>query len=458
MRIAFVNTLYPPFGASGAEVTLRFLARQLRERGHDCRVVTLTPERLEHAGAVDGIPVRYLPLANVYWPHAGRRPRWLRPVFQALDAFNPVMERRLARALAQIQPDVVNAHNLQGFSVAAWRAAKRLGIPVVQTLHDYYTACPRSTMWRPGRGNCARQCLECRLFTTPRRRLSSLPDAVTCVSHRVFDRIAATGMFAAAQGDAQGGAATASRQPVRIIRGNNPEAELPALPPAHDGSTWRFGFMGRLDPVKGLEILIDAVAGLPAGSATLAIAGTGADDYTASLRARAAPTPAISFLGHVVPASFFQQIDMLVVPSVWEDPFPRVFHEALAYGVPSLVTPLGGLPEAITRGRTGLVAAGADAPSLRAAMAGVIDGGWDQATARTACRTAALDYAPARIVSQYEAVLLATAGRGTLDGARGGNAGGEDARGENARGENAGEAWHPPAATAAPRSFPAPAG
>ena len=290
------------------------LARKLSERGHVCAIVTLTPEREESVGEIDGIPVCYLPLANVYWPHEGRRPVLLRPVFQALDAFNPVMQRRIAAVLGRLQPDVVNAHNLQGFSVSAWSAAARLGIPLVQTLHDYYTVCPRSAMWRPGRGNCARQCPECRLFSIPRRRLSGLPAAVTCVSRRVFNRITATGMFAAAQ---------AGRQPVRIIRGNNPDEELPTLPPTRPGGPWRFGSMSRIDPAKGLENLIDALAGLPPGSATLAIAGNGPEEYTSLLRARAAGTPGIEFLGHVAPTSFFHKIDTLVIPSIWEDPFPR---------------------------------------------------------------------------------------------------------------------------------------
>jgi glycosyltransferase involved in cell wall biosynthesis len=414
MRIAFVNTLYPPHGSSGAEVTLRFLARRLSARGHACTIVTLTPEREGCVGEIDGIPVCYLPLANVYWPHGGRRPALLRPVFQALDAFNPVMQRRIAAVLGRFRPDVVNAHNLQGFSVSAWSAAARLGIPLVQTLHDYYTVCPRSAMWRPGRGNCARQCPECRLFSTPRRRLSGLPAAVTCVSRRVFDRITATGMFAAAK---------AGRQPVRIIRGNNPDEELPTLPPARRGGPWRFGSMSRLDPAKGLENLIDAMAGLPPGSATLAIAGNGRDEYASLLRARAAGIPGIEFLGHVTPTSFFDKIDTLVIPSIWEDPFPRVFHEAMAYGVPSIVTPLGGLPEAIDHGRTGIIAEGADVASLRNAMRQVVDGVWKQEDLRCACRAAAVAYQPARIVSQYESVLSAVIDGGAM--------------------ENAGEAWHP---------------
>src|ERR1700761_8988460 len=127
MRIAFVNTLYPPFGASGAEGTLRLLAQTMSARGHNCSVITLTPARGFDTDEVDGIPVHYLPLANVYWPHGPHRPRALRPLFQLLDTANPIMLRRLHATLRQLAPDVVHAHNLQGFSATAWLAARRAG-------------------------------------------------------------------------------------------------------------------------------------------------------------------------------------------------------------------------------------------------------------------------------------------------------------------------------------------
>ena len=397
MRIAFVNSLYPPHGAGGAEVTLRFLARSLAARSHDCHVFTLTPERTVANGTIDGIGVTYLPLANVYWPHGGARPRALRPVFQALDSYNPVMRRRLQRALAAWRPDVVHAHNLQGFSVSGWVAARRLRVPLVQTLHDYYVACPRSAMWRPGRGNCATPCTECKAFAAPRRALGHLPTEITCVSRRVMQRVAGAGVF----GD----------RTARIIRGNNPDASPAPSAPRPHGAPLRLGFIGRLDPLKGVETLLGVVAALPVGAVTLDVAGRGEPGYEAALQAG---RPAgVRFLGQVAPAAFFAEIDLLMVPSVWEDPFPRVFHEALAFGVPSLVSPLGGLPEVVEPGHTGFIAASADEAGFLAVVRKLLVEGWTPGAMREACLAAAADYAPNRIVDQYEAVLLAASRRET---------------------------------------------
>ena len=398
MRITFVNGLFPPHGAGGAENSLRLLAAELSRRGHVCSLVTLTPGRRPWVEEVDCIQVHYLPLANVYWPFRGPRPRPLRPLFQAADAINPVMGVRVHRALRLTRPDVVNCHNLQGFSVAAWLAAARLRLPIVQTIHDYYLACSRSTMWRPVRGNCVSLCPECRIFAAPRRALSWCPDAVTCVSHRVFDRLTDTGAFARA---------LSGRQPVRIIRGNNPKVVGRGVR-RPDSEALTLGFMGRLEPAKGLETLLDAVVGLPV---TVLVAGHGEEEYEVALRARVASNTKIDFLGHVCPEAFFPQVDMLVIPSVWEDPFPRVFHEALAYGVPSIVSPLGGLPEVVVPGRNAVVTSGADVPSLHAALRALVEHGWDREGMRQACLRDAARYAPDGIADQYEAVLSAVAMR-----------------------------------------------
>lgn len=402
MRITFVNTLYPPHGAAGAETTLRLLAAQMMGRGHDCNVATLTPGRRAETGEVDGIPVHYLPLANVFWPHGTNKAVPWRLMFQTIEAFNPIMERRLTKVLRRLTPDVVNFHNVQGFSVSAWSAARRLKIPMVQTLHDYYTACPRSAMWRPGRGNCVSLCAECKVFGGPRRVMSGLPDMLTCVSHRVFDRLTDVGVFPNAM---------TGQQTVRIIRGNNASDTLPDIGPPVAGAPLRLGFIGRLDPLKGLEHLIDAVGRMSSGATSLRIAGTGKPDYTDALRARASGAANVDFIGHVSPADFFPSIDLLVIPSVWEDPFPRVFHEALAYGVPSLVTPLGGLSEVIEHGRNGFLIGGTGAEALFASLSELVRTPWNRDFVFAECRKSAADFTPSRIGAEYEAVLMAAAGR-----------------------------------------------
>lgn len=54
------------------------------------------------------------------------------------EVWNPVAARRIGKIMDAEMPDVVNTHNVCGFSLAAWREVKRRKARLVHTLHDYY--------------------------------------------------------------------------------------------------------------------------------------------------------------------------------------------------------------------------------------------------------------------------------------------------------------------------------
>ncbi|NYZ16659.1 glycosyltransferase family 4 protein [Azospirillum sp. RWY-5-1] len=388
-KILFVSTLYYPHHVGGAEATVRMLAEAAAARGQEVVVVTLAPDGREAEDVVNGVKVVYLPLANLFFLHGpGRKPRWLRPLWHLIDAWNPVMARRLGRVLDREKPDVVNLHNVQGFSVAAWGAVARRGIPVVQTLHDYYTGCANSSMFRHGR-NCERPCAACVALGTPRRRLSRHAAVVTTVSRRLFERIRAAGVYAGV-GD------------VRVIHNCNAgEAQVPREPP-RPGRPLRFGFLGRLEPVKGLELLLDTVASLPDGRAVAIVGGTGAPEYEAAVRGRY-EGPGVRFLGWVDPPRFFQEIDVLVVPSIWEEPLSRVSHEAMGYGVPVVGARTGGIPEIVRDGDTGFLFKAGDADDLARVLRGLIEAPPDWAALSERCRSHAESFRLEPVFESYRA-------------------------------------------------------
>jgi glycosyltransferase involved in cell wall biosynthesis len=65
--------------------------------------------------------------------------------------------------------------------------------------------------------------------------------------------------------------------------------------------------------------------------------------------------PRVEFLGQVDPHAFFRDLDVLVVPSLWSEPFGLVATEAMAHGVPVLAAARGGLKEIVTPGRDGFL-------------------------------------------------------------------------------------------------------
>jgi len=106
------------------------------------------------------------------------------------------------------------------------------------------------------------------------------------------------------------------------------------------------GLIGQISPHKGHDDALEAIRQL-GGEFRLLIAGKGNARYEAALRRKAAGLP-VEFLGFVSLAEFFEETDILIVPS-WEEPFGIVLLEGMASGLPIISTNRGG-PSEILRG------------------------------------------------------------------------------------------------------------
>lgn len=165
-------------------------------------------------------------------------------------------------------------------------------------------------------------------------------------------------------------------------------------------------YMSRLDPKKNLEVLIDAVARLREACPDfrLLIAGTGSDDYVATLRARAqrlAVEPHLQWLGHVEgehKMAALAQASLFLLPSHSEN-FGIAVAEALAAGLPCLVSPGVALSADIQRAGAGEVVT-PDAASFAAAIQGWLsDAPRREAAAQAAVRLARAQFSSDRLAS-----------------------------------------------------------
>jgi glycosyltransferase involved in cell wall biosynthesis len=349
MKVLFVNENYAPNELGGAERTVRTLAEALVKAGHKASVVSLAHDGRVAQGELNGVTTHYVPLANIFAPWERRPGAVLRAAWHAIDVYNPVMGARVADVVEREKPDVIQTGSLKGFSVAVWHEAKRRRLPVVQMLHDYYLGCGNSAMFRSGRV-CARQCGRCRAFSFVRRRSSHIPVEVIALSDRELDKLRDCGF---------------SWQSSRttVIRGICNQGVSTELATRKSGPL-TIGFLGRIEPTKGLETLLEAVRPIPPESLLLRIAGSGDPSYVGGLKQRFG-RPDIEFIGTSRPADFFATIDVLAVPSVWEEPLGRVIYEAYAYGVPVIVSRAGGMPEIVDEGETGYVVPPGQPEALR---------------------------------------------------------------------------------------------
>jgi glycosyltransferase involved in cell wall biosynthesis len=306
-------------GISGAENHLLLLLPALRERGHDVRFVMLHEEepgaaelarRLEQAG----VPVEQLRMRA---------------------SVDPLAFGRLARVVGRLRPDVLHTHLVHAdfHGLPAGRLAR---VPLlVSTKHGF----------NPFRGR--------RAFAAADRTVARLADAHVAISAGLARYLAESEGFDEAEFEVVH---------YGIVAGP-PPPEPPGAP--------RLALIGRLIPIKGHEVLLDALVRVrrEVPEVTLEMAGDG--PLEAELRARAARlglADSVSFLGRVAPPSpVFERAEIVVVPSLGEG-FGLVALEAMERARPVVASDVGGLPEIVEADVTGLVVPSRDPAALAEAI------------------------------------------------------------------------------------------
>ncbi|ULL01966.1 glycosyltransferase family 4 protein [Bradyrhizobium sp. I71] len=358
MRILHISSLYHPDQIGGAEVMVELLAETQAAAGHSVAVACISRHE-EPPGLRNGVTIYRTGFATPYFIlDRDKQSRLNRLHYRLAAKINREAMRRFDAAIADFKPDVVNTHSLSELPPQIWTVAKRRGVTVVHTIHDYKSICSKGSMFRDGKA-CNAQHLKCRLISHPHYQHQVSVDAITGVGTEILERHLDAGLF--------GHVPSALR---RVIF--NP-IEPPAVPRNRQrasGSDIVFGCLGRIEPSKGVDTLLDACRLLPATGWKLIVAGR-ATDGIAPYQARAVGLP-VDFAGFVQRDVFFDQIDCLVVPAVWPEAFGRTVAEALMRGLPVIGSRIAGITEQIGDEAQWLFSPG-DARALAERMKAVLD-------------------------------------------------------------------------------------
>lgn len=275
--------------------------------------------------------------------------------------------REIEALIAEVKPDVMHVHNTMPLiSPSVYWAAQKMGVPVVQTLHNFRLFCPQAMFVRDGR-----VCEDC-LGKVPWRgvlhkcyRDSAVQSAVMAgmlTAHRVMgtfvskvDRFIALNEFCRS----------------KMIEGGLPSERVSIKPnfvdwqpqPQWDQRTGGL-YVGRLTSEKGVDVLLRALRRLPAR--TVSVIGGGpmeAEVASALGDAYLGFLPLSDIWGHLSRARY------IVIPSIWYEGFPRTIVEAFASGVPVIASRIGSLAEVVTDGETGLLFNPGDEDELVAKLA-----------------------------------------------------------------------------------------
>ena len=300
----------------------------------------------------------------------------------------PLVARRLARSIRVFAPDVIVATNVSRTGPWLVRHAKRTGTRFVRVYHDLSDTCWRRSRLKGG-SSCTTVCGECKVKTSIMRGAQPAAGVSVCVSGFVRTELVEAGLTTPAR--------SAVAYPML-------GAATSAPPPRRPVGDTVVGYIGRIDAVKGIESAIRAAASYRRNTGkavSMLIAGEGEPGYVQTLATLAEQESLdVEFAGHMDVDAFCSRVDVVLIPSKWMEPFGRVAVEVGRCGLPMLISPVGGLPEAaaVSGGRFGF--ADFDDPAGAAqALAALLDG--------SAPASAAAMPPPSSVVPLEQGVALA---------------------------------------------------
>ncbi len=377
-KIAVINSYYYPEIVGGAEVVVKTLVETYRLLGFKVFVISSGQE--DRLDLVNGIRVYRVKNRNLYRGNeSGSKSPILKPVWHLLNVKNPFVTWRISEILDYEKPDIVHAHNLNDLSFGVLKKIKLSGLPIVLTLHDYSFMCIKATMFRKLQ-NCEKICSLCRVYASLKKKYTGSVDFVVGVSKFLLERHLMHGFFTEIPSDVIYNPVTI-QYPEKIERNfRNPV----------------FGYIGRLHPSKGIEVLIRVFNRL---NLPLRIAGTPfTPEYGDYLR-KISTSSEIRFLGWTYAEDFYRSIDVLIIPSLWHDPSPTVVHEANAHGIPVVASNRGGLPELVKNGFTGFIFDPEDEENLIKVLKETREEDWKMFSQNAAGH--ATLFSPERIAGRY---------------------------------------------------------
>jgi glycosyltransferase involved in cell wall biosynthesis len=358
--VYFVERFWPLLG--GVEVLSAALLRDLAARGHEVTVIT-------------GIDHEELPERDSYHGCAVHRLRLVPPI-RDRDLETLVAVRGRVRALAhEARPDVVHAV-FTGASIFYLKRSVLGDVPLIMSFHGSWPMVE----FRPDAG----------------------------LSHALSEAAWVTACSRSALEDLREMTPVVAGKSSVVLNGLDPASDAePGPPPAGPPVLL---VSGRVVFDKGFDVAVDAFAEVAAEfpGARLVVAGDGPE--VEPLRARAAAlgvAHGVEFRGWISPhavAELVAETSIVVVPSRLEG-FGLVALEAAHGARPVVAARVGGLPEVVEDGVTGLLVAPEDASAMAAAILALLRSPEDIVRMGTAARARALElFSARRHADEWEAL------------------------------------------------------
>jgi glycosyltransferase involved in cell wall biosynthesis/SAM-dependent methyltransferase len=355
MNILFSLHQFFPHHYTGTERLVLNLSKQLQKNGHRVKVLTYGIIETDDYRCQDGFLIKEyifegVPVISVRHVNI--------PEDISFTIFDPSMEKILHSILQKNSFDIIHVcHPMRTATVI--KVAKKHNIPVLLTITDFWLMCPRVIASTP-QGNlcngsadgkeCIAECYGPLWSEKIQRRFTEATQVFTMVSRVVFPTEFLQSMFLKKMFSGQSG----------LIRFGNDYCYIRDNTKHYtEKSEVTLGFLSSLLPHKGAHILVKAFIQADQNNLALKIYGDPLHEmeYFEQLKNQS-KEHRIEFLGRYNNKdmeNILQDLDVVVLPSMWWENTPLVMLQALAHKVPVIVSDFPGMTEIINNGVNGFV-------------------------------------------------------------------------------------------------------
>ena len=363
MKILQINKYY--FLKSGSERYMFNVSSLLKNHGHQ-----IIPFVMEHEKNRPSNFSKYF-VENIDYEKVIKKsiPRKIHAGFKAIYSFEA--GKKLSKLIAKEKPDIAHIHKIHDtLSPSVLYALKKRDIPVVQTLHDYRIVCPSYDMYDPNRFEVCEDCKGHKYINTVKRQCqkSSLLVGIKLMIESYLYQLLKT-----YQKNIDLFISPSIFLMEKVIEFGIDRDQIRFIPhfiscdqfiPNYLNSNYILYF-GRLERHKGVKTLIEAMKSIR--DVVLYIIGRGSFQVELKKLIKENDLKNVTFFGYtkenelrnLIRNSFFT-----IVPSEWYEPFGFTILESFALGKPVIGANIGGIPELVENGQTGLLFNCGDAHDL----------------------------------------------------------------------------------------------
>lgn len=351
MKICIITNTFSPDLIGGSNIYTESISQELVNKNNEVIIIAADANKKGIVQESDNIRIYYFRPFNIATcSDVGKGNIFKQAIWTIFDIYNYYSYRKIHYILSKEKPDVVHIHTPLDITLSAFDAVKKLKLPLVLTTHDYLLLCRRVILLHNSGVICTKKNINpiCKIYRNFTKKIvNSKPNMVIFPSKFISDIFEKDNFFNKSE-------KVILPYPVRL--NNYPTYQSKGRDSNNQGK-FKILYVGSLSRHKGVDVLISAFKKIhDKDNIELSIIGTGR--YEEYLKTMASNDKRIIFHGKIRNNDinkFYNNADILVIPSVWNEVLGIVILEAFSAGIPAIGSRIGGIPEVIKHNYNGFL-------------------------------------------------------------------------------------------------------